>query len=56
MAQLDVMRAYRNTEKALTEHDIPWLALLEERARSDDLPGILGQVHIDLNPQAPTIP
>jgi tetratricopeptide (TPR) repeat protein len=40
LAQLDALRAEADFE----EREIPWIALLEEKATSDDLPGILGQV------------
>lgn len=39
LAQLDVLRAEADFE----EREIPWIALLEEKANSDELPGILGQ-------------
>ncbi|MFW9863676.1 MAG: hypothetical protein ACFFEX_13905 [Candidatus Thorarchaeota archaeon] len=39
LAQLDALRAEADFE----EREIPWIALLEEKAISDDLPGILGQ-------------
>ncbi|MFW9912466.1 MAG: hypothetical protein ACFFEU_08335, partial [Candidatus Thorarchaeota archaeon] len=39
LAQLDALRAQADFE----ERENPWIALLEEKATSDDLPGILGQ-------------
>lgn len=46
LAQLDLCRADISSGKVLDSSEMPWLMLLEEKAVSDDLPGILGQVHL----------
>jgi tetratricopeptide (TPR) repeat protein len=46
LAQLDILRADLTSGEPFEEGVIPWLTLLEEKATSDDLPGILGQVYL----------
>jgi tetratricopeptide (TPR) repeat protein len=44
LAQIDLLQAELSSRNINEEGIVPWLALLEEKAISDDLPGILGQV------------
>ncbi|MFW9849142.1 MAG: hypothetical protein ACFFF4_08375 [Candidatus Thorarchaeota archaeon] len=46
LALLDVLTICKNNETATDENSSVWLNLLEDRAISDDLPGILGQVQL----------
>ena len=46
LARIDVFQACRKVDKITSEGSLPWLTLLEERAKSDDLPGILGLSYI----------
>ncbi|MHA1906832.1 MAG: hypothetical protein ACW98Y_06035 [Candidatus Thorarchaeota archaeon] len=45
LAQLDAYRVMASQDDS-DEHVTPWISLLEDKARGDDLPGILGQVLI----------
>ncbi|MFX1369224.1 MAG: hypothetical protein ACFFAY_11535 [Promethearchaeota archaeon] len=46
LAKIDVMLADISSNESSDGLALPWLALLEEKAVSEDLPGILGQVHL----------
>ncbi len=46
LARIDVFQACRKADTVTSDGSLPWLTLLEERAKSDDLPGILGLSHI----------
>jgi hypothetical protein len=46
LAQLDARRVYLSRDTSIEDEDIPWITVLEEKATSDDLPGILGQVYL----------
>ncbi|MFW9910798.1 MAG: hypothetical protein ACFFEF_19760 [Candidatus Thorarchaeota archaeon] len=42
LAQIDVRRVSYDTDSRIRYESLPWLTLLEEKSKSDDLPGFLG--------------
>ncbi|MFW9975689.1 MAG: hypothetical protein ACFFDQ_10510, partial [Candidatus Thorarchaeota archaeon] len=46
LAQIDIHRATVDTDSRIRYESLPWLSLLEERSKSDDLPGFLGLANI----------